>query len=78
MTSRVENNQFQLLHQTQKLRQGTKMLSSKNREKQDAEKEDINYTVYVKLPFDRGDFVDPPPVCFSHCAFTNRHQHGTH
>ena len=25
--------------------------------------EDVKYTVFIRLPFSRGDFVDPPPVC---------------
>ncbi|KAK0633598.1 hypothetical protein B0T14DRAFT_507331 [Immersiella caudata] len=34
----------------------------KEKEKQDTKEEDIQYVVYVRLPFNRGDFVDPPPV----------------
>lgn len=25
--------------------------------------EDVHYTVFVRLPFARGNFEDPPPVC---------------
>ena len=25
-------------------------------------REDVHYTVLIRLPFPRGDFVDPPPV----------------
>jgi len=36
-------------------------MASKEKEK-DKQEEDIQYVVYVRLPFNRGDFVDPPPV----------------
>ncbi|KAK1758479.1 hypothetical protein QBC47DRAFT_411172 [Echria macrotheca] len=36
------------------------MASAKEREKN--MDDDVNYVVYVRLPFNRGDFVDPPPV----------------
>jgi hypothetical protein len=26
------------------------------------EPKDTNFTVFIRLPFPRGDFVDPPPV----------------
>ncbi|KAK0656482.1 hypothetical protein B0T16DRAFT_399480 [Cercophora newfieldiana] len=34
----------------------------KEKEKPEVKEEDIQYVVYVRLPFNRGDFVDPPPV----------------
>lgn len=47
----------------------------RDRSSKQAPKEEKNpkYTVYVRLPFKRGDFVDPPPVIAttvytSHCA----------
>ena len=27
--------------------------------------DDVHYTVLIRLPFPRGDFVDPPPVSCS-------------
>jgi hypothetical protein len=27
-----------------------------------ASETDVHYTVFVRLPFPRGDFIDPPPV----------------
>lgn len=30
-----------------------------------ASKAEPSYVVYVRLPFNRGDFVDPPPVCLT-------------
>jgi hypothetical protein len=30
-----------------------------------ASKAEPSYVVYVRLPFRRGDFVDPPPVYFT-------------
>jgi hypothetical protein len=36
----------------------------KEKDKQETKEEDIQYVVYVRLPFNRGDFVDPPPVSF--------------
>jgi hypothetical protein len=27
-----------------------------------ASESDVHYTVFVRLPFPRGDFIDPPPV----------------
>ena len=29
---------------------------------QEAQSSDPHYTVFIRLPFPRGDFVDPPPV----------------
>ena len=37
--------------------------------------EDINYVVYVRLPFKRGDFQDPPPVSpFALCSYLPANQ----
>jgi hypothetical protein len=30
-----------------------------------ADPSDTKFTVFIRLPFPRGDFVDPPPVCSS-------------
>jgi hypothetical protein len=32
-------------------------------EQEQASKAEPSYVVYVRLPFSRGDFEDPPPVC---------------
>jgi hypothetical protein len=53
----------QFLHEVQRLQRRSNMASKdKEKEKQDTKEEDIQYVVYVRLPFNRGDFVDPPPV----------------
>ena len=31
------------------------------------EPENVHYTVFIRLPFPRGDFVDPPRVSFPVC-----------
>lgn len=34
-----------------------------NKEKSEKQEREPNYHIYVRLPFNRGNFVDPPPVC---------------
>jgi hypothetical protein len=42
----------------------------KEAERRVSGEEDINYVVYVRLPFKRGDFQDPPPVSpFALCSY---------
>lgn len=38
------------------------------------EPKDTNFTVFIRLPFPRGDFVDPPPVSVldTHAASAER------
>ncbi len=57
-----EQTARQFLHQISALQRQSKMAS---KEKEKDPEEDINYIVYIKLPFNRGDFVDPPPVGFA-------------
>jgi hypothetical protein len=53
----------QFLNKVQRLQRRSTMASKeKEKEKLEAKEEDIQYVVYVRLPFNRGDFVDPPPV----------------
>ncbi len=32
--------------------------------------EDVHYTVLIRLPFPRGDFIDPAPVSYIHRIYT--------
>lgn len=35
--------------------------------------DDVHYTVFIRLPFPRGDFVDPPEVCYIAIMIYNRY-----